>query len=96
MKINNFFDITSNILLKQDNALELQPNFKKCMQTYLVLRHLSCQPSLMPIVEQAQRLVRGGMSQTEIYKYLYTNVPKQRKRIYYDIGKSKTKSKVEK
>ena len=87
-----FFDILKNILTKSDNELENHPDFKKNFSTYMLIRYLSMREDLFPFALIIQQMVSAKkISDSNIYKFAYTHIPKTNPFIKY-IKKTKKKN----
>lgn len=88
----NFFDILKNILSKGDDSLDEHPDFKKNFSVYMLIRYLSMRDDLLPFALIIQQMVSARISDTNIYKFAYTHIPKTRSTFIKYIKKSNNKS----
>lgn len=79
----NFFDILQNILQKNNDHLEDHPNFNQAFSTFMLIRYLSMRPSTLPYALIIQNFQRAGISNLDIYRFAFKNIPKQNPFIKY-------------
>lgn len=75
---NDFFKVLGDILTKQSGGtLHEEPGFKSSMSSYMLARYLSMRDDLLiyaRIINQYQMT----LTDEQIYKWAYKNVPKQK------------------
>lgn len=87
----NFFEILRNILQKTDPEMEKKPGFEQAFNSYMLIRYLSMRISLLPFAEIIQKFQRAGVSELDIYRFAYANIPVQNPFIKYIKAKTKSK-----
>lgn len=87
----NFFDILKNILQKNDPEMENKSGFDQAFNSYMLIRYLSMRIGLLPFAEIIQRFQMAGVSEIDIYRFAYKNIPAQNPFIKYIKAKTKSK-----
>ena len=86
-----FFNILSDILLKESGKLNEELEFNRVMNRYMVIRYLSMKDSLVGYAEYINKYL-NTLNNEQFYKLCYNLIPKQNNGYIKYISKPKTKS----
>jgi len=89
--MKSFFDILGDILTKKSGGiLYEEPDFNKHMSSFMLVRYLSMKNNLLPY-SQILNKYQCTLSAVEMYRWAYTNIPKQNSGFIKYISKKKKK-----
>lgn len=70
------FDIISDILTKNSGVLDVDSEFDKTMNNFMIVRFLSMSDKLMPYVEVLNS-IQTTLNKVQFYKFAYKIIPRQ-------------------